>query len=176
MLLPPTLHLLFSRINYKNCIAGFLMLMVSLYPTNFTNAKNYSDQVTEEVALPLSKIPKSVLKAFATRFPFVKADFWVMVELNYQVQFEQNGRVKTAEFDKKGKWINSETIVELQDIPSACTNYILANYKGYEYNIAIFEEIPNGKFYCIGVATESDYQELIFDKEGNFLRLGDYVD
>ena len=129
-----------------------------------------------EFEIPQAKIPLSIRKAFLKKYTGINPDFWLLVEGNYQAQFEFNGKVKTAEFNQKGEWLSCETIIDFQDIPMNTSQYILKNYGGYELNIAILQETAEGNFFAIGIATETDYQELIFDENGNFIQYGDYVD
>lgn len=115
-------------------------------------------------------IPALVMKGFETRYPGVRPGFWLKEENHYQAQFELKGKRMSAEFNKAGRWINSETLIPEDDLPNRTYNHIKNRYKGYNIGAIILEESPAGRFYEVDIFTEEDDQTLIFDFKGNFVR------
>ncbi len=129
-----------------------------------------------EDSLVSTTVPKVVMKGFKSRYPLATPSYWVQEDEDYEAQFTVNGKVMTAEFSRRGKWLNSEIVMEPEELPAMGVEYIRKNYEGYEVNAIIFEESPLGKFYSVGLANDENYEELIFDALGNFVTKGDYVD
>lgn len=120
-------------------------------------------------------IPALVMKGFEAKYPGVRPGFWLKEENHFQAQFELKGKRMSAEFNKAGRWINSETVMTEDDLPNRTYNHIRNRYKGYDIGAIILEESPAGNFFEVDIYKEEDEQTLIFDSRGSFVRK-DYID
>src|SRR6185436_9933151 len=63
------------------------------------------------------KIPSAVSSAFKSKFPAATKTDWEMEDGNYEAEFKMNGEEMSANFDKEGKWIETETEIKVSALP-----------------------------------------------------------
>jgi hypothetical protein len=152
-----------------------LSVMVFVCIVAYAQRSNSVYNTKEDSIAPI-KVPNHILNSFKKKYPGIEPDFWLKDGIDYEAQFSQKGKIKTAEFDKRGQWLNAETILEVNDVPEKSIDYIRSQYPAYEPDIVILEESPMGKFITVGIVNDEDYQELIFDTIGNFLYVAEFTD
>src|ERR1035437_3536484 len=74
-------------------------------------------------------VPASVKEAFAKKFPAATNITYAMEKSDYEVTFKDKEVGMSANFNSKGEWLETETIMIESDLPkdvltSAATNYV----------------------------------------------------
>jgi putative PepSY-like beta-lactamase-inhibitor len=114
-----------------------------------------------------SKVPAPVKDAFSRYYPAVSKPKWEKENGYYEANFTQNGVKMSATFEEHGGWLETETRIEVNSLPSAATDYIAKNYKGEKIKEASKIKMANG---------DSNYEaevkgtDLLFDDKGKFIK------
>ena len=117
--------------------------------------------------IDVSKVPAIVKKSFDKAFPSVKASKWEIEKKDYEANFTQNGKKMSALFSADGKWLETETDINVSALPATITKYLAANYKAEKVKEAAMIEKADGS---TNYEAEVKGQDLIFDKGGNFIK------
>ncbi|MCX6246957.1 MAG: PepSY-like domain-containing protein [Bacteroidetes bacterium] len=75
------------------------------------------------------KVPAAVKEAFTKKFPAATYVKYEMEKKDYEVKFKDNGVGMSANFNSKGEWLETETVMIESDLPkevltSAATNFV----------------------------------------------------
>ena len=114
-----------------------------------------------------SKIPASVKASFSKNFPGLAQVKWEREKGNFEAGFTQNGLKMSAVFDEKGNLIETETAIDIANLPAGAKEYIAQNYKGSKIKEAAMLKMPNGDINYEAEVKDSD---LIFDASGKFIK------
>ncbi|MBS1586048.1 MAG: PepSY-like domain-containing protein [Bacteroidetes bacterium] len=117
--------------------------------------------------IDVSKVPATVKKSFDKAFPGVKTSKWEIEKKDYEANFTQNGKKMSALFSADGKWLETETDINISALPATVTKYLAANYKAEKVKEAAMIEKADGS---TNYEAEVKGQDLIFDKGGNFIK------
>lgn len=111
--------------------------------------------------------PEKAVKAFQTAHPKAQDVSWDKEGMNYEASYKENNNNFSVVIDKEGKILETESEINISELPSGVVRYINDNYKGstltgaakivdYKGNVKYEAEMNNGK-------TKKD---IMFDKEG----------
>lgn len=114
-----------------------------------------------------SKVPPAVKDAFGKNFAGIKDVKWEKEKGNYEASFVQNKQQLSALFDANGKWLETETKIEADALPSSIKEYITSNYKGEKIKEAAMIKMANGEN---NYEAEVKGMDLIFDANGKFIK------
>jgi hypothetical protein len=81
--------------------------------------------------MPADKIPASVKQAFTKMFPGATGVKYGSENKDYEVEFKNKGVEMSANFDARGKWLETETVIRREDLPKAVADSIERNFPGY---------------------------------------------
>ena len=113
-------------------------------------------------------IPAVVQEAFKKNFPGVTVKKWDKEDGNFEANFSKDGKTMSATFDAKGKWLETETDIEVKDLPASIVSYIKAHYNNAAIKEAAMLKTPAGDKYEAEV--KGVKKDLLFDANGNFLK------
>lgn len=112
-------------------------------------------------------IPAPVKNAFAKNFPNTPVKKWDKEAGKYEANFSKDGKTMSATFTASGTLEETETDMDVKDLPAAVTDYIKKNYSGTAIKEAAMISKPNGsKMYEANV----NGKDLMFDMNGKFIK------
>jgi hypothetical protein len=114
-----------------------------------------------------SKVPASIQAAFNKSFPGIKDAKWEKENGNYEANFNQNGQKLSALYDPNGAWLETETAIEVSELPASVKDFIAKNYKGDKIKEAAKLKMANGDN---NYEAEVKGMDLIFDMNGKFIK------
>lgn len=101
-----------------------------------------------------NQIPPAVKEAFTKKFPGAEVKKWE-VEAAYEAEFKQNGRRVEANFYPNGSLAQVEYQMEVDDLPQAVKQAVLATYPHCEMDEAERVEKADGQIvYELGLTFE----------------------
>lgn len=114
-----------------------------------------------------SKVPALVKSAFSKNFPKIMDIKWEKENGNYEANFKDNGKKMSATFDEKGAWMETESKIEISELPSGVSTYVEKNYHGQNIQGAAKLKMPGG---TTNYEAEIKGKDLIFDANGKFIK------
>ena len=150
--------------NKKNKVmkALFVILIsvVLLTSCNKTKTADDSKQVPQ----------KTMEENFKTSNPDAKDVSWETEGEFKEVEYTQNGVTKSIVYDAEGKVIETETEINVDQLPATILAYINDNYPDTEIEEAEKLENSEGNFFEVEIETTNDEEiELMFSSEGSFI-------
>ncbi len=117
------------------------------------------------------KVPEKVKSAFNQKYPGAKKVDWDMEEKNeWEAEFEMNEKEMSATFDQNGKWLETETEIEDEDIPAAVKETLKSQFKDYEVEEAEYLESPEAIGFEIKLEGDEEDMEVLIEKNGKILK------
>jgi hypothetical protein len=96
----------------------------------------YSQKITAD------KVPAEVKTAFEKKFPAVTKVKYEMEKADYEISFVLNGTECSANFDKTGKWLETETELKENEIPAVVKAIISKDFPLYKVSESVKVETP----------------------------------
>ncbi len=113
------------------------------------------------------EIPQAVLATFGDMFPNAEEMDWFADEDEYAVSFAEDSYNLEANFKSNGDWIQTSKTIELDDLPTAATKMIVAEYGKPEYFINLVQiQRPGKMYYYVSFETIKKTVTLTFDANG----------
>lgn len=114
-----------------------------------------------------TNIPKSAKDSFSKLYPKATEVKWDKENQGYEASFKLDGKDLSVIFDKAGKVMETETAIEISQLPKGIEKYVMDNYKGYKITGAAKIVKANGEeTYEAEVTKGKDKKDLLFDKSG----------
>lgn len=110
-------------------------------------------------------VPENIQIMFQQKYPNAQPQ-WSKISYGYEAVFYDNGIEYEAEFSEGGEWLETEYDATEADIPSAILMTIRQQYPNAILDEFEIEITPNGQFYEVEIMTNSQEQELYFDRNG----------
>lgn len=111
--------------------------------------------------------PTAVTNAFAQKFKGAEKVKWDMEEANeWEAEFMLSGKETSASFDLSGKWLETETEIEENEIPTAVKNAIEKEFAGAKLGESSWIEMPDFKGYEIEIKLKGKEFEVLASKDG----------
>ena len=114
-----------------------------------------------------SDVPLIVKKAFHKYFQAASKPSWELEKGNYEANFVQSGMKMSATFDSNGGWLETETEIGTNTLPSDANIYIEKNCKGKNIKKVSRIKMANGEEMYEAEVKGMDY---IFDANGKFIK------
>ncbi|GAB4251002.1 MAG: hypothetical protein Kow0079_04650 [Vicingaceae bacterium] len=138
----------------------------------FTSCSKEKQSVdNQNASINNNGIPENVLKTFNQNYPEAKNVEWEMEGNNYEAVYTENNLEKSIVYNKEGVIILTETQINITDLSENIKNYINENYPASEIEKAEKEDSNEGVFYEVEIINDNDEVELVFDSNGNFLKV-----
>ncbi len=107
---------------------------------------------------------------FKSQYPDAKDVEWEVEGEYTEAEFMQDGMEISILYDKEGNVIETETVIDVSQLPESVVIYIAENYPESEIEEAEKIESAKGNFFEVEIENENDEEiELLFDADGNFV-------
>ena len=118
-----------------------------------------------------NKVPNAVTSAFKVKFPNTKHISWEIENVNeYEVSFKLNGEEVSANFDKTGKWIETETEIKVSDLPIGVQNTLKKDFSDFKIEEASkIESNKDGNNFEAEVKKGLETYDVLFSTDGKIL-------
>ncbi|TSA33850.1 MAG: hypothetical protein D4R64_13385 [Porphyromonadaceae bacterium] len=121
-----------------------------------------------------TEVPEVAKKAFATKFTEAKSVKWSSESATeFEAEFKLNGKEMSANFNKKGEWLETEVSVEKADLPAAVLKTIESQFAGYKLDEIASVETPGMKAFEVSLAKEKEEIEVTIDPKGKVIKKTD---
>ncbi len=113
--------------------------------------------------------PAAVQKAFTQKFEGASNVKWGKESSNeYEAEFTMNEVKMSANFSSEGTWLETETGIEVKQLPEKVIDAISETYPGWEIIEADrIENVKKGLQYEVNLKSGTKKKEIIFTPEGN---------
>ena len=119
------------------------------------------------ISCTAQNVPVAVKNAFAKSFPNTAVKKWDKEDGNYEANFSKDGKTMSATFDANGNWKETETDIQVGELPEAVVSYVKSNYKGATIKeAAVLSNTESKKMY----EAEVKGKDLLFDENGKFIK------
>lgn len=117
-------------------------------------------------------VPAAVTKAFNSKFPAAKEVKWGKESAKeYEAEFKLNGNNVSANFKTDGSWVETETEINVADMPAAVTAAITKKYPGATISMAEKTEQPGGKvLYETAIKVNGKKKSVELNPDGSFAK------
>ena len=121
--------------------------------------------------MPADKIPASVKQAFTKMFPGATAVKYGSENKDYEVEFKNKGAEMSANYDARGKWLETETVIRREDLPKAVADSVERNFPGYSIADVGKVEKPGKEFvYEMDLKKDKEGLEVELSAKGHILK------
>ena len=117
------------------------------------------------------KVPAAVASAFKAKFPNAAKVSWEMENANeYEAEFKMNGEEMSANYDKEGKWMETETEIKVSALPVAVQSALKKDFADYKVEEASkIESAKNGKCFEAEIEKGKESYDALYTPEGKML-------
>jgi len=124
------------------------------------------------IAQAQTKAPVAVTTAFSKKFPDARHVKWGKENTKeFEAEFELKGRKMSANFDLQGNWKETETEIDIVDLPAVVTRSIAEKYPGAIISTANKIEKAGGKiFYEAEIKVKGKKMEVELLGDGRFVK------
>lgn len=125
-----------------------------------------------------ASVPKPAVNSFHAKFSDVKVLYWEMEGNDYEVMFIQNGAKMEAIFNNEGAWIETETWLKEEELPSKVIAALTTSHLE-KWKISTIEMIsmPKDKeFYEIDLVQGEIKSQIYYDHNGKILADDRWID
>ena len=114
------------------------------------------------------KVPAAVTSAFKSKFPVATKVAWEMEnKTEYEAGFILNGGEVSANFDKTGKWLETETEIKTTALPAAVQATLKKDFAAYKTNEASkIESAKNGNGFEAEIVNGKETFDVLFTADG----------
>ena len=127
-------------------------------------------QVSIAQKVSASKVPQAVTKTFKSKFPAAGSIKWELENADYEANFKMNGKEMSANFDKMGTWVETETEIKVSALPAAVRSTLSKEYSGFKIEEASqIESAKNGSCYEAEIEKGKESYDVLFTADGKFL-------
>ncbi len=121
--------------------------------------------------IPAEKVPAAVKESFAKKFPAATFVTYKMEKADYKVSFKDKGIGMSANFNSKGEWISTETIMIQSDLPKEVLTSVATNFVGFVITeVARFEGPVNVLNYETKLKKGTEIFKVKFSPKGEILK------
>src|SRR5262245_46284204 len=116
------------------------------------------------------KVPAAVTSAFKAKFPAATKATWELEQGEYEAGFIVNGEKTSANFDKEGKWLETETEIKVDALPAAVNATLKKDFAGYKINEASkIKSVKNGNCYEAEIEKDKEIFDVLFSPDGKLI-------
>jgi uncharacterized membrane protein YkoI len=125
----------------------------------------YTQNITSD------KVPTPVKQAFAKKFPAATDVKYEMEKKDYEVTFKDKEVGMSANFNSKGVWLETETVINESDLPKKVSTSVAKNFAGFNISEVTKIEGP-GKVlnYEMDLKKDKEGYEVKFSPKGDILK------
>jgi hypothetical protein len=114
------------------------------------------------------KIPATVINAFKAKFPGATKIKWEIAEAkDYEAEFKLDGVEYSANFAQDGTWLETETEMEVSQLPQAVSQAITKDFAGFKIEEAEKTETSDHKtYYEVEISKDKETLEVQISTTG----------
>jgi len=117
------------------------------------------------------EVPQAVKTAFNQKFNNATKVKWENEDENeWEAEFKMNGKEYSANFDSKGKWLETEYEIKKSELPEAVQQTVKNEFGKYEMEEAEVSENADGTFYEVKFEMDEKDMEVVFNAEGTVVK------
>jgi hypothetical protein len=121
--------------------------------------------------IPAEKVPAPVKETFAKKFPAATNVIYEMEKKDYEVTFKDKGVGMSANFNSKGEWLETETIMIESDLPKEVLTSVATNFVGFMITEVTKTEGPDKvSNYEMNLKKGKECYEVKFSPKGEILK------
>lgn len=114
-----------------------------------------------------TNIPKAAKDSFSKLYPKATEVKWDKENQDYEASFKLDGKNMSVIFDKNGKVMETESAIEISQLPKGIEKYVMDNYKEYKITGAAKIVKSNGEeLFEAEITKGKDKKDMFFDKNG----------
>ena len=114
------------------------------------------------------KVPQAAQDAFARKFPNASKVRWGKENATeYEAEFSMNGVDVSANFNKTGEWLETETSMPFTDLPDPVRSAVKAKYPDASISLAEKIEHPGSVLYEVHLKSHGKKIELEVNPDGS---------
>ncbi len=125
-----------------------------------------TSNITYAQKLKTEKVPSVVKDGFNASFPNTQVKSWEKENGKYEAAFEVNKVETSALLDVDGKLVETESAINVSELPKAAIDYLSKTYKGVKIKEAAKIIESTGK---IKYEAEIKGKDILFDEKGNLI-------
>lgn len=110
--------------------------------------------------------PKTVLESFNKTFATAEDVAWEKEDNEWEAEFKLNGMEMSVSFDNSGNWLETETEVEMKDVPADILKSVNLKFNGWEIEEIERIEKPDFKGYEMELENEETESEILVSDAG----------
>lgn len=116
--------------------------------------------------------PAAVQKAFEQKFPKATDIKWGKENaIEYEAEFVLGGKKMSANFSEDGTWKETETEIEVSNLPANVSSSIKKQYPGWEIIGASRIDKPDNRiFFEADIKSGAKRKEVVLKKDGSFAK------
>lgn len=109
-----------------------------------------------------NSVPEDVLNNFQNKYVNVGTTEWSQTDSGYTASFKQEGKDYQAHFNKQGQWVNSQSSMKYDELPTEIKNSFSKNklHKDSLESIQMNEIADGTKSYSMQFRQDAKKQEL----------------
>ena len=115
-----------------------------------------------------TKVPDAVAKEFKLKYPGATNVKWGKENAKeYEAEFNLNGNSVSANFNADGSWVETETVINIAELPAAVVSAINRNHPGAVMTTAEKLEEPGNKvLYEVVIKVKGKKKTLELNADG----------
>jgi len=115
-------------------------------------------------------LPESVKSSFKAKFPTAEKVKWEMDYENFEAEFKLDKNEVSAEFDKDGNWLETETPIKPTAIPAEVKDFLSKNFSGFEIKEVEKKETANkGILYELEIKKGELEYDIVVSEKGQLI-------
>ena len=121
--------------------------------------------------IPAEKVPAPVKESFVKMFPAATTVAYKMEKTDYKVTFKDKAVGKSANFNTKGEWLETETIMIESDLPKEVLTSVATNFVGFVITDITKIDGPNNVLnYEMHLKKGTVAEKVKFSPKGDILK------
>jgi hypothetical protein len=119
----------------------------------------------------MEEVPAPVKEAFTKKFPAAAEVNYMMERDHFEVNFKDKGVEMSTNFDRAGKWLETETAIKESDLPKEVSASVAKNFAGYKVSEVAKVEMPDkGVCYEVDLMKDKEGFEVQFSPKGDVIK------
>jgi len=116
-----------------------------------------------------SNIPKAIKDSFSKHYPKVTTVKWDKESAKeFEASFKDNGKSISVVLDEKGNINETETVIQISELPKSAVTFVEKNYPGYKISEAAKILDSKGvETFEAEITKDKVKKDLLFDSKGN---------
>jgi len=116
-----------------------------------------------------TKVPKAVKDSFSKLYPKATDVKWDKEDAaEFEAGFKENGTDVSVVFDEKGNLKETETVIQISELPKSASSFVEINYAGFKISEAAKIIDSKGEVtFEAEITKDKVKKDLLFDSKGN---------